>query len=117
MVTPFCFNHMNLKTKLESKEGKWIRVHFPDSSFLTGRLQHVGADFIQLECYGRDDANPTDSNSYSQHLIPLPLVKLITVEASSFVEAERRRLEYITKNTSSFTSDDWSQYNLPDLEK
>lgn len=106
---------MNIKTKLESKEGKWVRIHFPDSSFLTGRLMHTGSDFIQIECYGRDDANPNDPNSYTQHLIPLALVKLITIEATSFVDAERRRLEYITKNSSS-SGDEWGN-SLPELEK
>ncbi|MDX1920739.1 MAG: hypothetical protein SFU25_08420 [Candidatus Caenarcaniphilales bacterium] len=107
---------MNLRTKLESKEGKWVRVHFPDSSYLTGRLQTVGSDFVQLECYGRDDANLNDPNSYTQHLIPLSLVKLITVEASSFIEAERRRLEYVSKNSSAY-NDEYGHYNIPDLEK
>ncbi len=83
--------------------------------FLTGRLQHVGSDFIQLECYGRDDANPNDQNSYTQHLIPLSLVKLITTEATSFVEAERRRLEYMTKHAS-YANDDWGS-SVPELEK
>jgi hypothetical protein len=105
---------MNLKTKLESKEGKWIRVHFPDSSFLTGRLIHIGSDFVQIECYGRDDANPSDPNSYTQHLVPLSLVKLITIEATSFVDAERRRLEYITKN--SYSGDEWGN-SMPELER
>lgn len=107
---------MNLKTKLESKEGKWVRIHFPDSSFLTGRLITIGSDFIQLECFGRDDANNSDPNSYTQHLIPLNLVKLITVEASSFLEAERRRLEYIAKKSSS-SLDEINSANLHDLEK
>ena len=71
---------MNLKTKLEGKEGQWIRIHFPDTTFLTGRLQHVGSDFIQIECYGRDDANPQDQSSYTQHLIPTGLIKMITIE-------------------------------------
>ena len=90
---------MNLKTKLESKEGKWIRVHFPDGTFLTGRLMHIGNDFVQMECYGKDEGSPKDPHSYTQHLIPLSLVKLVTIEASSFLDAERNRLDYITKNS------------------
>jgi hypothetical protein len=107
---------MNLKTKLESKEGKWVRVHFPDSSYLTGKLQMVGSDFIQLECYGKDEASNNENNSYTQHVIPLHLVKLITVEASSFIEAERRRLEFITKNQH-LDSEELGQLNVHDLEK
>ena len=99
---------MNLKTKLEGKESHWIRIHFPDTSFLTGRLQHVGSDFIQIECYGRDDANPQDQSSYTQHLIPTGLIKMITIEATSFVEAERRRLEYIAQNASG-SHDEWPE--------
>ncbi len=106
---------MNLKTKLESKEAKWVRVHFPDSSFLTGRLQLVGSDFIQLECYGRDDAAPNDPNSYTQHLIPLTLVKLVTIEATSFIEAERRRLEYITQNA--VPEEECSFNSMPEIER
>ena len=111
---------MNLKTKLESKEGKWVRIHFPDSSFLTGLLMHMGSDFLQLECYGRDDNNVIDANIYTQHLIPLHLVKLITIESSSFIEAERRRLEYVSRNSGSYTQEEISSsgsFNRFDLEK
>jgi hypothetical protein len=107
---------MNLKTRLETKEGKWVRVYFPDSSYITGRLLHVGSDFVQLECYGKDEPVPSDTQAYTQHLIPMHFVKLITVEASSFVEAERRRLEYITK-TSNLSAEEWEQLNLPEIEK
>ncbi len=103
---------MNIRTKLESKEGQWIRVHFPDSSYITGRLSSVGSDYLQLECFGRDEANKNDCTAYSQHLIPIPLVKFITLEAPSFVEAERKRLEYIN---SSFQ--DAPAGNIPDMEK
>ncbi|MDJ0625469.1 MAG: hypothetical protein QNJ31_03785 [Candidatus Caenarcaniphilales bacterium] len=107
---------MNIRTKLESKEGKWVRVHFPDSSFLTGRLLAVGSDFVQLECFGKDDASNSESNSYTQHLIPLNLVKLITIEASSFLEAERRRLEYIARKSTS-SHNETNSTNVHDLEK
>ncbi|MDX1918971.1 MAG: hypothetical protein SFT81_07545 [Candidatus Caenarcaniphilales bacterium] len=104
---------MNLRTRLESKESQWIRVHFPDSSYITGRLQHVGSDFIQLECFGREDASPSEP-AYSQHIIPLGLIKFFTIETSTFLEAERRRLEFISQNTK--ISEHWAN-NLPELEQ
>lgn len=104
---------MNLKTRLENKENKWIRVHFMDSTYFTGVLRHIGADFLELECYGRDETpHGEGSGSYTQHLIPLSLIKFITVEANSFLDAERKRLEYIARNTR------WSENcDLPEIER
>jgi len=105
----------NLRTKLESKEKKWISVLLLDSTELTGLLKRVGADFIELECYGSPLASEyedvEDETGYSEHLIPLSLVKVITTEAN-FVEAERKRLEYIShKSQISETT------GVPDIEK
>ncbi len=88
---------MNLRAKLESKEGQWVKIYFPDGTSLTGYLRHVGVDFVQIETYGRDELN----HDYAQHVIPMSFVKFITIEASSFIEAERKRLEYISRKSSS----------------
>ena len=108
---------MNFKTRLEGKEGKWIRVHFMDTSFFTGILKHVGIDFIEVECYEKsqiqvfnpmkirtdfdklDKQQEVDQSMCESHLIPLGLIKFITVEANGFIDAERKRLEYIASKT------------------
>lgn len=96
---------MNFRTKLEGRENKWLKIHFMDGSSFTGVLRHVGVDFIEIECYDGDPMNKSSDAfhfSYSRHLVPLPLVKFITVEANYFVEAERKRLEYIASKSKVF---------------
>lgn len=86
---------MNLKMRLERlcDAKSWARLHFADGTALTGRLLRLGHDYVELECYGDADL-PTDRD-YAKHLIPLQLLKYITVEASLFADAERRRLQYL----------------------
>lgn len=107
---------MNLRTKLQSRENNWIRVYFMDTSELTGVLRFVGEDFIELESYGYDfpividnfvdddleDNLPSDSSltNKAQHLIPINLIKLFTIDTDNFVEEERKRLEYVSKHQS-----------------
>jgi hypothetical protein len=105
---------MNLRTKLESKEGQWIRIHFADGTQMTGRLQVVGNDFIQVECFSKDEKFQIDTTFYAQHLVPLHLVKFLTIESSQFIEAERMRLEFIAKNTR-VIEEDWRN-NLPKFQ-
>lgn len=124
---------MNFKTKLENKEGSWVRVHFMDSSYFTGVLRQVGIDFIELECFGEDaPSNPmlkqqalihslpdshssrsADSHSYTKHVIPVPLIKFVTVEASTFISEEKKRLEHIAQRA--YVGEQYN--NMPDLEK
>jgi hypothetical protein len=86
---------MNIKAKLEDKAGRWIRVHFSDNTHITGLLAEVGEDFVTLECYGQDQ-----KPAHSQHLIPIHLIKFVTLQAGSFVDAERRRLEYLVRHAT-----------------
>lgn len=75
-------------------DGKsWARLHFADGTALTGRLLRLGHDYVELECYGEDDQ--PGERDYAKHLIPLGLLKYITVDSSIFADAERRRLNYL----------------------
>lgn len=88
---------MNLKLRLERLCDKrsWTRLHFADGTTLTGRVLRIGQDYVEIESYG-DSEKPHDSE-YSKHLVPLNLVKFVTIESSSFADAERRRLNYLSK--------------------
>ncbi len=94
---------MNLKLRLERlcDQKQWARLHFTDGSSLTGRMLRLGHDYVEMESYGEDD-KPEDRN-YSKHLVPLTLLKFITVESSSFAETERRRLSFMAQVESSET--------------
>lgn len=87
---------MNLKLRLEKlcDSRAWARLHFSDGTTLTGRVLRIGHDYVELESYG--DTDKPYRHEYSKHLIPLNLVKFITIESSSFAEAERRRLDYLS---------------------
>ncbi|MCA9800752.1 MAG: hypothetical protein KC777_02140 [Cyanobacteria bacterium HKST-UBA02] len=100
---------LNLKLRLEKlcDTRSWVRLHFADGTTLTGRVLRVGHDYVEMESYGDPD-RPYD-NDYARHLVPLNLVKVITIESSSFAEAERRRLSYM----ASLESPD----GLPEIEK
>lgn len=89
---------VNLKLRLERLcDGRsWVRLHFADGTNLTGRVLRVGHDYIEIESYGDPDKLGS-RNEYAKHLIPLNLVKYITVESSSFAELERRRLDYVAQ--------------------
>jgi hypothetical protein len=87
---------MDLKSRLERlcDNRSWVRLHFSDGTTLTGRVLRLGHDYLELESYGDNDK--PNARDYSKHLVPLNLVKLITIESSSFAEAERQRLNYLT---------------------
>ena len=91
---------MNLKLRLERlcEQRQWARLHFTDGTSLTGRMLRLGHDYVEMESYGEDD-KPGDRN-YSKHLVPLQLLKFITIESSSFAEMERRRLAFLVQDSS-----------------
>ncbi len=101
---------MNLKLRMEklADNKSWVRVHFIDNSVIIGRIFRIGHDYLEIESYGNED-NPNDRD-YEKHIIPLSMIKLLTTESSSFSEAERRRLSYISQieHNNDF---------LPDMEK
>lgn len=88
---------MNLKLRLERlcDSRSWVRLHFADGTTITGRVLRIGHDYLELESYG--EADKPGARDYSKHLVPLNLVKFITIESSSFAEAERSRLDYVSK--------------------
>ena len=88
---------MNLKIRLERlcDQKHWARLHFTDGTSLTGRMLRLGHDYIEVESYGEDD-KPNDRN-YAKHLVPLQILKFITVESSAFAEMERRRLSFLVQ--------------------
>jgi hypothetical protein len=84
-----------------------VRLHFQDGTTITGRVLRLGHDYLEMDSYGESDK--PNARDYSKHLVPLNLVKLITIESTSFADAERQRLNYLAQVDSS------PQY--PDLEK
>lgn len=88
---------MNMKLRLEKlcDTRAWARLHFSDGTTLTGRVLRIGHDYVEIESYGESDK--PYYNEHSKHLVPLNLVKFITIESSSFAEAERRRLDYLSR--------------------
>jgi hypothetical protein len=88
---------MNLKLRLERlcDNHAWVRLHFGDGTSLVGKLFKQGHDYVELETYG--DIDKRASAEYAKHLIPLNLIKYLTIESSSFAEAERRRLDYLSQ--------------------
>jgi hypothetical protein len=101
---------MNLKLRLEKlcDTRAWARLHFADGTTLTGRVLRIGHDYVEIESYG--DSDKPYRREYSKHLVPLNLVKFITIESSSFAEAERRRLDYLSDM-------DPSPDSLPEIER
>src|SRR5215472_6965794 len=101
---------MNLKLRLERlcDNKSWVRLHFADNTNLTGRVLRIGHDYVEMESYGESDK--PYARDYSKHLIPLNLVKFITFESSSFAEAERNRLNYMSQMETAHES-------LPELER
>ncbi len=100
---------MNLKMRLERlcDSKQWARLYFGDGTSLTGRLLRLGHDYVEMESYG--DLGKSRLGDYAKHLIPLGLLKYITVESTEFSDAERRRLQYLSELE---TSPD----GLPELE-
>lgn len=88
---------MNVKARLEraAEMKQWVKVYFHDTSAIVGKVIRVGQDYIELESYGLDD-NPSSRN-YAKNLIPLSFIKMFTIDSSNFAEAERKRLEYLSK--------------------
>ncbi len=101
---------MNLKMRLERlcDSRSWTRLHFNDGTSLTGRVLRIGHDYVEIECYG--DLDQPSKRDYARHLVPLNLIKVITVDSTSFGEAERQRLDYLSKMEMSSDS-------LPEFEK
>jgi hypothetical protein len=101
---------MNLKLRLERlcDNRSWARLHFNDGSAIIGRLLRLGHDYLEIECYG--DSDQPGNRDYSKHLVPIHLIKFITIESSQFSDAERHRLKYLSQLES---SQEW----MPELEK
>jgi len=101
---------MNLKMRLErlADSRSWARLHFSDGTSLTGRVLRIGHDYVEIECYG--SADQPAKRDYSKHLVPLHLVKFLTVDSTSFAEAERQRLNYLSEV-------DIGEESLPEFEK
>jgi hypothetical protein len=91
---------MNLKLRLERlcDNRSWVRLHFSDGTTIMGRVLRIGHDYLELESYGDNDK--PGARDYSKHLVPLNLVKFITIESTSFAEAERTRLMYMSEMDS-----------------
>ena len=101
---------MNLKLRLEklADSRSWVRLHFADGTTVIGRVLRIGHDYIELESYG--DTDRPNSRDYSKHLIPLNLVKMLTIESPQFAEAERSRLDYLATMESAVREE------FPELE-
>lgn len=101
---------MNLKLRLEklADSRSWVRLHFADGTTVIGRVLRIGHDYIELESYG--DTDRPNSRDYSKHLIPLNLVKMLTIESPQFAEAERRRLDSLA------TMESADREEFPELE-
>ena len=101
---------MNLKLRLEklADSRSWVRLHFADGTTVIGRVLRIGHDYIELESYGETDR--PNSRDYSKHLIPMNLVKMLTIESPQFAEAERRRLDYLA------TMESADREEFPELE-
>ncbi len=100
---------MNLKMRLErlADSRSWTRLHFSDGTSLTGRVLRIGHDYVEIECYGSNDQ--PSKRDYSKHLVPLHLVKFLTVDSTTFADAERQRLNYLSEL-------DMSEESLPEFE-
>lgn len=88
---------MNLKLRLEKlcDSRAWVRLAFGDGTALTGRVTRIGQDYVELESFGEPDKRTPPE--YSKHLVPLGLIKFLTVESPAFAEHERRRLNYTSR--------------------
>jgi len=101
---------LNVKLRLERlcDSRAWVRLHFSDGTTLIGRVLRLGHDYLEMESYG--DFDKPSGRDYSKHLVPLNLVKMITIESSAFAEAERQRLSYMSQAES-------GQESYPEIEK
>ncbi|OPZ86292.1 MAG: hypothetical protein BWY75_02192 [bacterium ADurb.Bin425] len=91
--------NMNLRLRLEKlcDSRGWTRLGFADGTAIIGRLLRIGQDYVELETYGDPDKGGVSESEYSRHLIPLGLIKIVTVESPIFAECERRRLNYLSR--------------------
>jgi hypothetical protein len=103
---------MNLKLRLERlcDFRAWVKLHFADGTNLVGRVVRLGHDYVELESYG--DPTKSTAPDYSKHLIPLGLLKYITIESPAFAQAERKRLDYLSTLDTEANPE-----GLPELEK
>lgn len=101
---------MNLKMRLERlcDTRSWAKLVFADGTNLVGRVLRVGLDYVELETYG--DGDRPNSRDFAKHLVPLPLVKFITVDSTAFADAERARLNYISQA-------EFNQESMPEMER
>jgi len=101
---------MNLKLRLErlGDTKSWARLHFTDGTSVTGRVERIGHDYIEIESYG--DFDHPGRRDYAKHLVPIQVIKYITVESASFADAERQRLNYLAQSEVPADS-------LPEYEK
>ena len=103
---------MNLKLRLEKlcDARAWVKLSFADGTALVGRLLRIGQDYVELETFGDPEKRYSSDHAsdYSRHLIPLGLIKLLTVESPAFAEYERRRLDFLSRLDS---------HDAPDLER
>jgi hypothetical protein len=107
---------MNLKLRLERlcDNRAWVRLHFGDGTSLVGKLFKQGHDYVEMESYGDIDKRATAE--YSKHIIPLGLIKYLTIESTKFAEAERRRLDYLA-HLDHDQEHEHDHDGLPELEK
>jgi hypothetical protein len=73
-----------------------------------------GHDYVEMETYGDIDKRATAE--YSKHLIPLNLIKYLTIESTTFAEAERKRLDYLA-HLDNEQGVEHNHDGLPELEK
>ena len=110
---------MNLKLRLEKlcDSRAWVKLHFGDGTSLTGRMFRLGHDYVEMESYG--DSDKRASADFAKHLIPIGLIKFLTIESTAFAELERRRLDYLAHlDTSDLDLDmDNRRHDLPEFEK
>lgn len=101
---------MNLKMRLErlADTKAWARLHFADGTSLTGRVLRIGHDYVEIESYGNTDQPAR--RDYSKHLVPMHLVKFMTIDSTSFADAERERLNYLSQIEA-------SEESLPEFER
>ena len=87
---------MNLKLRLErlADSRAWASLQFADGTAIVGRVLRIGHDYVEVESYGTTDR--PRARDYCKHLVPLSLVKYITVESTAFAEFERQRLDYLS---------------------
>ncbi|MBS1993080.1 MAG: hypothetical protein JSS86_12170 [Cyanobacteria bacterium SZAS LIN-2] len=107
---------MNLKLRLERlcDSHAWVRLHFADGTSLVGKLFKQGHDYIEMETYGETDKR--SAPEYARHLIPLSLIKYLTIESSSFADVERKRLDYLAHQERDHDIEH-NHDGLPELEK